>query len=133
MIKQTFSVVPHGLIESGQVDFSADEKTGLIDFEETIVAGIGPFTTTDQHQGEFKIEPTLLLSTSIKPGMKMQVSFVEIYIKDKTTATVSINAPDMQLSGEAELDLTGEYLFINGVVLNGSVKGQSITLELKAV
>lgn len=131
-MKQTFSVVPQGLIEGGQVDFSADEKTGMIDFEETIIAGIGPFTQTDSHQGEFKIEPSLLLSENIKPRMKWTVGVVTIFIVDKTKATVSVNSPDMQMSGEAELDLSGEFIFINGVKLTGTAKGQSITLELKA-
>lgn len=132
-MKQTFSVVPQGLIEGGQVDFSADEKTGMIDFEETIIAGIGPFTQTDHNTGEFKLEPSLLLSENIKPGMKWTVGVVTIYIVDKTKATVSVNAPDMQMSGEAALDLSNEFIFINGVILKGNAKGQDITLELKAV
>lgn len=132
-MKQTFSVVPQGLIEGGQVDFSADEKTGMIDFEETIIAGIGPFTQTDSHSGEFKLDPSLLLSENIKPGMKWTVGVVTIYIVDKTKATVSVNSPDMQMSGEAELDLSDRYIFINGVILKGTAKGQDITLELKSV
>lgn len=132
MLNQTLKVVPHGLIQSGQVAISADEKTGLLDFNELIVAGWGPFTKNLANQGELKIDPSLLLSKNIKVGMKWTVGFVTIQIEKANQASVVYLNGEDSASGMADLDLSGDYLKIVHVNMTGTVEGQDIQLELQS-
>ncbi len=135
MISQILKVIPQGLVESGSVSLTVDTDTGLIDFNESIVGGIGPFTDTDAHSGELKIDPTLLLSKKILTGMKMSTGVATMYVSQiadgKATVNISLASPNIQMSGTAELDLSGEYIAIDHVLLTGTVSGDAVTLELE--
>jgi len=133
MIKQTLKVVPHGLIQSGQVIITADEKSGIVDLSETVVAGIGFFNKTISAMKEFKlINPSLLLSSSIKPGMKLSVGGVTLEVQENNLVNVVYVNGEDSLSGTAGLDLSGHYFEILFVHLNGKLDGYTVELELTA-
>lgn len=132
MLNQTLKVVPHGLIESGQVVINADEKTGLIDVAVAIVAGWGPFTQNEDDQEELKLDPSTLLSANVKPGMKMAIGPVTIEILSSKQAKVTYVKGDDQATGTVDIDLSGQYLKISHVNATGTISGQSVQLELQA-
>lgn len=131
MIRQILNVVEHGLIEEGQVIINADEKTGLIDASETVVVGLGPFATTQKASQELKLDPSLMLSKSIQPGMKWTVGPVKIEIINKSQALIQFVQGDDHLSGKADLDLSGQYLKVLHVNAVGTVHGMDVQLELQ--
>lgn len=134
MIVRNFVVVPHGLIQSGSVALKIDEVTGLIDASETAVVGLPPFfsKTLSQHD-DFKIDPTLLLSENVKPGLKLNFGPVALEVISATQAKVTFSQGDDTASGIAVLDLSGKYLHIVSLNATGTVEGFDLTLELNQV
>lgn len=134
MISQTLKVVSHGLIESGQVSFSADEVTGMIDEAHSIVVGVSVFNQTIASSEELKIDPALLRSLSIKSGMKWIIGGVTISVSaislEHAQLNIAVVSPDVNMTGTAWLDLTQQFIKISSVVLNGVADGQTVTLEL---
>lgn len=136
MIRQVLTVIPHGIIESGQVVLQADEKTGLLDLSESLLVGWSIFSKTIQNAQELKIDPQILLSANIREGMKLQVGVVSIEIQsvmgNLAAAEISYSQGADHLSGLIDIDLSGQYWAVQHVLASGVIEGQSIELELKS-
>lgn len=134
MIAHKLVAVPQGLIESGSVSIQVDELTGLIDFQATVVAGIGWFAKTESAADEVKIDPSLLLSKNIKVGMKWIIGSVIISIDSiaKGVGQVSVSVQDStkSLHGNAQVDLSHDHVSIQHVLIEGMVSGAKVVLEL---
>lgn len=133
-MNQTLIVVPQGLIESGTATLKCDTKSGIIDFSETIVAGIGPFNETYTESGEISIDPKYLLPENIVLGLKMSIGPVALEVTSVVgklaSVSVVVNSPKMQMKGDAQIDLSQDYIFVRHVLLSGPIKGTKVTLEL---
>jgi hypothetical protein len=130
MITQTLKIIPHGLIESGQIVIQANEKTGLIDVSESIVVGFGPFNKTIQGSKVLTVDPSVLLSENIKEGEVMDVGSVKIKIEKNAKASIIYKNGEDILSGMADLDLSGKFVKIAHANLTGQVQGESVQLEI---
>jgi hypothetical protein len=131
VIKQTLTAVPQGIIQSGSVNVSADEITGLVDFNASVLAGVWVMSKTVAESDEIKIDPSLLLSVNLKPGLALKIGNTTINVGEDGACALAVNSPDMTLTGTAQLDLTGEYLYIEHIVLQGTVQANDVTLEFK--
>jgi|GEM_PF-4340931 len=131
MIKHTLKVVPHGYIQSGQAVITADEKTGIVDLSATEVVGIAFFSKTISQMKEFKlIDPNLLLSASIHPGMSLSVGGVSLDVQENGLVNVKYANGADHLEGTAGLDLKGHFFEILFVHLTGQLDGYDVELEL---
>lgn len=137
MIVQTLRAIPHGVIQSGEVSAKADEKTGEIDFSDSLVVGWAFFNKTIHNDGVYKIDPAQLLSAAIKVGTTMQVGSVKlevISIDSREMATVTISFDDGQgnkVAGTILADLSGTYWHITYVDAKGTIQGTDVHLELE--
>lgn len=132
MIKQNLTVIPSGLIQSGKVVITADTDSGLLDFSETIIAGIGWFTKTIQKMQELTIDPKLLLSSSIKPKLKFMTRGITLEVLDNGLISVEYVDAENYLKGTAAVDLTGHYFEIMDVHVQGKLDGYDVELILTA-
>ncbi len=127
MLSQKFNVVPQGIIKSGQVEYTVDETTGAIVAKEDIVAGVAFFTKELAEIENAKMDPSLLLSSALKKGMKLQMGSVslEVINVSKVVATLEITINDkvnnIRGDGPAHLDLTHKYWSILDLKITGQV------------
>lgn len=135
MLRQTLKVIPNGVIESGSAKLSIDEVKGLIDEVSVAVVGVSIFNKTLTDHSDFKIDPNLLKSASITDGLQLSFGVVSIHVDSvaNKVAAVSIvvKSPDLDLKGPASIDLSGPYISIMHILLNGTASGMSVTLELE--
>lgn len=136
MIQQELTVIPHGIIQSGSVLFKINESNGLIDFSDTFVVGWSIFTQTLRNQKTFKIDPSHLLSANIHLGLTMSIAALKLEVvsidNEMATLACSYKDDDNQFTGEATLDLAGQYFRLTHVEVSGVSNNSNVTLELVA-
>lgn len=131
MLAQVLNIVPHGVVESGQIMLEIDETTGLISFSDSITVGFSIFSQVKNGTGEFKIDPKMLLSANVKPGVSISVQNVTIEVPaNSSEGTVAYSNGDDHLDGTVDLDLTGEYIVVDHLNLSGVVSGVTVQIEL---
>jgi len=137
MLKQSFTVVPQGIIQSGVVDYQIDEATGKGLGSYDIIAGFLFITKEVKGSGAFKADPKQFLSSNVKKGQVIRAGDVVLTVLDVSNGEASVgialqNDSD-SVSGVAKLDVSKEYLSIKSATVSGNVLGYNITLEVQPV
>lgn len=133
MITQKLTIQPQGILESGTVQYSADQ-TGLIQWAVGVVAGILFFTQNYDYSGTVKIDPKYFDSALWSVGMKIAIGPFTMTVAsiDQGVATcqVSVVDPQDQLSeaGTALVDLSQPNISVKSISLNGTIQGYDISI-----
>ena len=136
MINQNFTVVPQGLIESGTVSLQIDTATGEVGLQYDIKAGVLMFSKDVAGSQSLVLDPTLLLSQNIKPGLSMTVGGVYLTFSGvvpgvSASAAIKVMSSDVTANGNAQLDLSGQYIKILGLTMSGTADGEPVTVVLE--
>lgn len=132
MIKQSFTVIPHDLIESGNLNLSLDTTSGQVDLVGLVVAGEGWFHKNLNINLGIPFKPAFFESKNLVNGLSVQINNAHVSIRDQKTALISYTQnEDNFLTGTAQLDLTGEFLRFGTIDLNGKLSGYTVHIELR--
>lgn len=137
ILQQNFNVVPHGLIQEGSVSISADTETGAISEQSKVRVGLGFFAKEFASEDHLKIDPKYLRSANIKEGMSLLFGPVTIKVtgveSKRALASVLVQNEVVNLRGEAVINLTEEFIYLDHVKADGTARGVPAQAELVRV
>lgn len=137
MLKQKFTVVPQGIIQSGSAEYSIDETTGDGFANYDIIAGIWVLTKEVKGKGAFKADPEQFKSDNVQKAKVISVGGLVLTVlsvdKGQASVGIALKSGDDALTGLAVLDLTNEFLTIKSGKISGNVMSQDVTLEITPV
>lgn len=142
MIAQKLTIVPQGIVQECNFQYSADPATGLAQWMVHAVLGWFGFTQSYDKSGTFQLDPKTFLSAEWKEGMKIDIgpfSLVVDSIKPpySTTQLASCSVTIVSDSGDVSVneagtilvDLSAEYISIKSVALAGKVASFEIDVK----
>lgn len=134
MLKQKFTIVPQGLIQSGSADYSIDEKTGKGSASYDVIAGVWSFTKELKSTGAFKADPEQFKSSSVVKDKVIAVGDLKLTVLDvakgEASVGIALQSDNGDLTGLAKLDLTNQFLTIKSGKISGKVMSYDVTLEI---
>lgn len=135
MITQKFTVLPQGLVESGDATYQINTETGEASYTANVKVGMLFLAKTFAMGGPFKIDPKALKSDQVKVGMKVKLGafaleVVSLTPDKKAQANIQILSPDMTETGTAMIDCSGEYVQLIEAKVAGQVYGQNIAIQI---
>lgn len=136
MITQKIAIASQGIIEGGFLQYSADDQSGLIQWQCQITAGLFLFTKDYSYSGTVKVDPSLLKSASWKVGTKVSLGQVSVEVLsiegDQATCSISVAASDANESGQFGIDLSKPDISILGIEMKGTVQGYDVQIQGQA-
>jgi hypothetical protein len=132
LIYKKFVVVPHGVIQSGFLNYSLDGEKGIIVYDGSVRVSALFFSKDYPLKGPYKVDPDMLRSSNVKEGQKFDFGPFKIAVTDVANghASADIVIDELGISGRAEFDLSGEFVSLSFLEGHGTVYGFDLLLEL---
>lgn len=135
MINQGFTVIPSGLINGGFAFLSIDTDTGSIAYSAQVDYGIWPIKKTFSVPLSSYLVPPEDLKTSFVKAVGQTIFFgpvaLDVVSLTPSVAIVGISVLDKNISGTANLDLTGEFLKLVSASVQVSAYGLNLNIQLQ--
>lgn len=134
MQRQTYVVVPSGLVKSGSASYTADEVTGKITYEAEVTVGKWFVKKTYPFKGEYQADPKDLKSYNLQSvNKKIQIGDVIFTVVSiiSGVADVSVDVEGQSMNGVAFIDTNGPMIRINSLQAKVTVVGMTLDLLLK--
>lgn len=128
-------VIPHDNITGGNFQYNLDTDTGDVSYTYDIEGSIFFVPISYKGQGSVKVDPKLLVSANLKIGQEIVFGIFSLTVKSvsngKATCDIKVVNSDISESGEALLDVSGQFVDLLTISANGTVKGFNEQIEAK--
>ena len=135
--KETYQVLPAGLVRGGMVSYEADLATGAVAYNASVKAGIGFLTKTMNFSGSYSIPLETLKSANLpkEPGGTITVGPLTLTLADiqGVYSHFMFTAPFHNLKGEAQVLTNAEFISIASGNAAAEVSGRVVPIFLKKV
>jgi len=134
LVFKRLNLTASGMITGGYLQYNADDSSGIVEYNGEVGVHFLFVSKTFPAQGTTVIDPSLLLSANVVPGKKLNFPGVEIEVVSvadkKASCKVAINNGNAIGNGLAVLDLSQKDISVDSVVVDGTVMGMSVHIEL---
>jgi hypothetical protein len=129
------TIKPNGMISGGHLEYSVNDQTGVIKFTGEITVHMLFFSKTFPLNGQVQVDPHLILSAQVKPGLSyhsgpVKIDVISLHDHNKAVANVSIKNDTVDAGGGITLDLSAKDISIVSGNLSGTVQGHNVQLQL---
>lgn len=137
LLFKKFTILPSadGRVTGGRLQYSLDVENGSVVWQGEISVKVWLFPITKElPESVIKIDPEILRSTNIQVGTKITFGPLTVQVMavqdNLATANISVQAPDIDESGSAQFDLSGEYVNLKCFDTHGKAEGYDIALSV---
>jgi len=128
---QHFNIIPHSPLQGGDAAYTADLISGQLAYLAHIKIKIVFFTTTKTFQGNYQIDPKLMLSSGLsKVAQSQTIAGLTLTVTKVNGSLATVRVSQSQLNGIAVLDISGDYLQVVSMNTLAHVSGQVIVVEV---
>lgn len=121
IFSRNFRITPRGKVKGGDVQYVENTETGDLTYSGRITVGVWPFSKTLATDGQYEVDPTMLLSSSVSEvGKVIQIGNATFTVyrvaDDYSSAMVEIAVKDKPMKARATLDLSGTHFMVDDIV-----------------